>query len=68
MEQNFIFNRFIVLTDEQSNDEVGSPGCDKAYMINVAAFKNGVGYGKWTKIDGWSEAVIDYIIQSEKEE
>jgi hypothetical protein len=20
-----------------------------------------VGYGKWTHIDGWSEAVIDYI-------
>jgi hypothetical protein len=27
----------------------------------VASNKNGVGYGKWVHIDGWSEAVIDYI-------
>ena len=30
-------------------------------MINVASYKNGVGYGKWTHIDGWSDAVIEYI-------
>jgi hypothetical protein len=30
-------------------------------MINVASYKNGVGYGKWTHIDGWSESVIEYI-------
>ena len=30
-------------------------------MINVASFTNGVGYGAWTHIDGWSEAVIEYI-------
>jgi 60 kDa SS-A/Ro ribonucleoprotein len=30
-------------------------------MINVASYTNGVGYGAWTHIDGWSEAVIDYI-------
>jgi len=29
--------------------------------INVASYKNGVGYGKWTHIDGWSESVIEYI-------
>jgi hypothetical protein len=33
----------------------------KGYLINVASYKNGVGYGKWTHIDGWSEAVIGYI-------
>jgi 60 kDa SS-A/Ro ribonucleoprotein len=32
-----------------------------AYMINVASYKNGVGYGKWTNIDGWSDSVIEYI-------
>ena len=31
------------------------------YVINVASCKNGVGYGKWTHIDGWSESVIEYI-------
>jgi 60 kDa SS-A/Ro ribonucleoprotein len=30
-------------------------------MVNVAAFKNGVGYGPWVHIDGWSEAIVDYI-------
>lgn len=42
-----------------------APLTDKAYMLNVATLKNGVGYGKWTSIDGWSEAVIDYIRASE---
>jgi 60 kDa SS-A/Ro ribonucleoprotein len=30
-------------------------------VVNVGSFKNGVGYGKWVYIDGWSEAVIEYI-------
>lgn len=59
------FDRLIVLTDEQSHDPV--PNVKAAsYLINVAAYKNGVGYGSWTHIDGWSEAVIDYIQQTER--
>jgi hypothetical protein len=27
----------------------------------VAGYKNTVGHGKWMHIDGWSEAVIEYI-------
>jgi hypothetical protein len=38
---------------------VGPRGRD--YVINVAGNKNGVGYGAWTHIDGWSEAVVEYI-------
>lgn len=38
------------------------------YNIWVASARNGVGYGKWTHIDGWSEAVIDYIKASELQE
>jgi len=30
-------------------------------VINVASNRNGVGYGEWNHIDGWSEAVVDYI-------
>jgi len=37
-------------------------------MINVASAKNGVGYGKWTHIDGFSEAVVDYIAELERKE
>jgi hypothetical protein len=54
------YDRLIVITDEQSHDRVPAPS-GKGYVINVASYKNGVGYGKWTHIDGWSEAVIDYI-------
>jgi 60 kDa SS-A/Ro ribonucleoprotein len=28
-------------------------------------YRNGVGYGEWTHIDGWREAVIDYIAELE---
>ena len=54
------YDRIIVITDEQSHDRVPAPKA-AGYMINVASCKNGVGYGKWTHIDGWSEAIIDYI-------
>lgn len=53
-------DRLIVITDEQATDRVGQPK-GKGYMINVASNKNGVGYGNWIHIDGWSEAVLDYI-------
>lgn len=38
-----------------------APLVEEAYMINVATYKNGVGYGAWHSIDGWSERIIDYI-------
>ena len=53
-------DRLIVITDEQSADGVPDP-IGKGYMINVASNKNGVGYGAWSHIDGWSEAVVGYI-------
>jgi 60 kDa SS-A/Ro ribonucleoprotein len=57
-------NRIIVLTDEQSHDAVSAPK-GKGYMINVASNQNGVGYGSWTHINGWSESILDYIRESE---
>ena len=54
------YDRLIVITDEQAHDTVPAPR-GKGYVINVASYKNGVGYGKWTHIDGWSESVIEYI-------
>jgi hypothetical protein len=54
------YDRLIVITDEQAHDRVPAPK-DKGYVINVASYKNGVGYGKWTHIDGWSDSVIEYI-------
>jgi 60 kDa SS-A/Ro ribonucleoprotein len=54
------YDRLIVITDEQAHDTVPNPQ-GKGYVINVASYKNGVGYGKWTHIDGWSESVVEYI-------
>ena len=58
------YDRMVVITDEQSHDSVPAPH-GEGYVINVASAKNGVGYGAWTHIDGWSEAVIDYIAELE---
>jgi len=59
------FDRLIVITDEQSHDRVQPPTHGKAYMINVASYKNGVGYGGWTHIDGFSEAIFSFIREVE---
>jgi 60 kDa SS-A/Ro ribonucleoprotein len=60
------YDRLIVITDEQSHDAVPNPQA-RGYMINVASFQNGVGYGHWTHIDGWSDSVIEYIRAAEPE-
>jgi 60 kDa SS-A/Ro ribonucleoprotein len=59
------YDRIIVITDEQAHDRVPGPR-GRGYMINVASNKNGVGYGAWTHIDGWSEAVVEYILTLER--
>jgi hypothetical protein len=58
------YDRIIVITDEQSHDRVPAPR-GKGYVINVASARNGVGYGPWIHIDGFSEAVITYIRELE---
>ncbi|TDR94600.1 TROVE domain-containing protein [Enterovirga rhinocerotis] len=76
------YDRIIVITDEQATDPTryghwiqgkasrlpdplrGAAG----YMINVASARNGVGYGPWTHIDGFSENVIRFIHEREQAE
>jgi hypothetical protein len=58
------YDRIVVITDEQSRDRVGPPR-GTGYMINVASARNGVGYGPWTHIDGFSEAAVEYIREME---
>ena len=60
-------DRLIVITDEQSHDSVPDP-IGRGYMINVAGYKNGIGYGPWVHIDGWSEAVVRFIQEFEESE
>jgi 60 kDa SS-A/Ro ribonucleoprotein len=58
-------DRLIVITDEQSADRVPQPK-GLGYMINVASNRNGVGYGKWLHVDGWSDAVVRFITEYER--
>jgi 60 kDa SS-A/Ro ribonucleoprotein len=69
------YDRIVVLTDGQwhlmgqgrvlreadAKELSPAPLTSRAYMVNVANHQNGVGYGKWTAIDGWSEAIVTYI-------
>jgi hypothetical protein len=65
------YDRIIVITDEQ--DTGGSvKTCPTpngiGYMINVAAYKNGVGYGPWVHLDGFSERVLHWIHALEQQD
>lgn len=70
--QTASYDRLIVITDEQAfrHDDHFCPNPlpgTKGYMINVASAKNGVGYGAWSHIDGFSENVIRWIMAFESE-
>lgn len=58
-------DRIIVITDEQAHGPCPDPRWERNYMINVASAKNGIGYGPWTHVDGWSEAIVGYIQSAE---
>lgn len=60
-------DRLIVVTDEQTADAVGKP-IGRGYIINVATHQNGVGYGDWMHINGFSEAVVQYIAELERQD
>jgi hypothetical protein len=64
-------DRIIVFTDEQDCDMSQKPEDANAfgkknYLVNISVERNGIGYKpKWTHIDGFSEAILDYIVASE---
>lgn len=57
-------DRVIVITDEQSHTRVPD-STKRGYVINVASYQHGVGYGKWVHIDGFSEAAVRFIQEYE---
>lgn len=60
------YDRIILITDEQSRTRYPDPlPGTRPYAINVASARNGIGYGAWTHLDGWSEAIMQYIAESE---
>lgn len=58
------YDRIVIVTDEQSHQALSAPR-GKGYVINVASYQNGIGYGPWTHIDGWSENVVRYVAAAE---
>jgi 60 kDa SS-A/Ro ribonucleoprotein len=60
-------NRVIVLTDEQSADRPPHPQ-GSGYVVNVAGNKHGIAYGPWISVDGFSEAILDYVRLNEETE
>jgi 60 kDa SS-A/Ro ribonucleoprotein len=61
-------DRVIVITDEQDMESDPLKMPDRAhrigrhnYLINVASARNGIGYRKWTHLDGFSDAVLKWI-------
>jgi len=58
-------DRLIVFTDEQSSDAVGGPQ-RKGYMVNVAAYQHGVGFGDWVRVSGFSEQIMGWIQLNEQ--
>ena len=59
-------DRLIIITDEQSADRPPHPQ-GRGYIVNVATDKNGIGYGPWVSVNGWSEAILEFIKASESE-
>ena len=69
IDERHTFDRCIVITDEQSHDGIYTPKSSENYLINVAANQNGVSYKKnWNHLDGFSEAVFNWICEFEKKE
>lgn len=68
--------RVLVFTDEQDTSAYGrnfNPSLAKRlapegrnYIVNVGTNKNGINSAEWETITGFSEAVIDYIQESER--
>lgn len=68
-------DRIIVITDEQDCDTTVGGSARNAlafgrhnYLINVASARNGVDYGAWCHIDGFSEHVLRFIGEYEGED
>lgn len=58
-------DRIICITDEQFHDRAPDP-FKTGYMINVRAYQNGVGYGRWKHLDGWSDYLVRWIQEVEQ--
>lgn len=65
---NYRAERIIVITDEQTSDYIPYINLIKnCYICNISPYQQGIqNKGQWHQIDGFSESMIDYIIELEK--
>lgn len=55
-------DRLIIVTDEQAWDALPAAQGFKGYVMNVAPYRPGMSFeGDWTRINGFSERVVDWI-------
>lgn len=61
--------RVIVITDEQSHDEIIPCWAKYGYIVNIAGYAPSILYQKgWQVISGWSDKIVNYIHEIEKED
>jgi hypothetical protein len=66
--KNELYNRLIIFHDDESATTPQSPiPTARGYSINVASGNNGVTYGEYNHISGFSENVLYYIAEYEKQ-
>jgi hypothetical protein len=58
-------DRYIIITDEQSQDGGPERSVSRGYILNVGSYENGVAYGPWVHINGFSEASVAFIQELE---
>jgi len=62
-------NRVVVVTDEQSHDGMHDAWAPHSYLINIASYQPALDTSHgWTRINGFSERLIDWISLHEKGE
>ena len=64
--RNITPKRLIVLTDEESQDEVGAGFAEHNYLINVKSAKHSVGFGPWVRLVGFSEHIVRMLVEHEQ--
>ena len=58
--------RLIVLTDEESQDPVGSGFAQYNYMINVKSSTYSIAYDSWVRLTGFSEHIVNLLVEHER--
>lgn len=62
------YDRLVIITDEQSSDGVYPSTIENKYIINVGTYKPELTLDKsWVKINGFSESVVQFMLENERE-